>query len=68
MDTTVTELRLYHPRIGFFTEVVNADGQPAINLVKARTGPDTQVLTLTTRTVPSLAERRECGGTTGWRR
>ena len=70
MDKAETELRLYHPKIGFFTDVVNATGQAAINLVLARTGPDTRVITVTTRSVPCPAERRDGGGggSTGGRR
>lgn len=57
MEKTITEIRFYGPGIGYGTEMVNANGQAAINIVKTRV-PGAQILTVKYHTVPEGRDGR----------
>jgi hypothetical protein len=58
----VTEIRFNSPHAGYGTELMhNTNPQAAINLLKARVGPDVRVLTMKYYEVPSPTDRRDGG-------
>ena len=63
METT--EIRFYSPRVGYGTELVqNSNPQAAINVVRAKIGPDARIVTMKTYATPAPTGPRDGG--TGW--
>ena len=62
METAVTEIRFNSPHAGYGTEIMhNTNPQAAINLLKARVGPDVKILSMKYYTAGSFADPHYSG-------